>query len=689
MPNVETSFERKPQKWALLIGINEYPKLYSENQLKGCVNDVNAIEEVLLSERFNFPRNHVAKLINHEATRDGILTTFRNHLVENVNIQSGDVVIVYYSGHGSYIKDMHGDEESGYDQTIVPYDSGRRSAEEIYDITDDELALLLDGLSQRTQNINLFFDSCHSGTVLRGIQDSQESEAEGLARWIKPWLDEVPLQVNLPVPVMEGSRGMGPSEWLPLSDGYVLIAGCLSEERSREYAFQIGIPPMSRTWHGAMTYYLMQALESVGPETTYYDIWDHVRMNVIKKNATQHPQIEGAFERKVFGGAALPRKRYIEVVNKTAETVTLAAGLTLGATLGSLFAIYSQGTQIFDDTTARIATIRLIEVDAFASIGKIEEGDIEQVTIGAPAIEIKHDYGSMQMPVCILGDDPILDTMHQLISESSLLRLVSDENYPSLVTVQLGHPRNTLAGEQILILSGGQPLIAPIAPVAANMVRVKDNLEHIARYHNLSTIHNVDLQSKLNGKIKMRLLKVVGQDEHGQELLTPVERSLGGDIILALGELVILEIDNQSDWDLHATILDFNTEWQVNPIFPPPGAIDDVVPAKRFRRTNRLKVTLPLHQQSAFPGQPLLHDTVKVIATTERVNFRALWLPALRDSDRSLDLIEGAQSSLYQLMELAIGGKSEHEHAMRGLEYGADPVVKDWTTDTLMFFIIP
>ena len=41
--------DQRPQKWALLIGINKYPKLHPDKQLKGCVNDVNAIEKLLTS----------------------------------------------------------------------------------------------------------------------------------------------------------------------------------------------------------------------------------------------------------------------------------------------------------------------------------------------------------------------------------------------------------------------------------------------------------------------------------------------------------------------------------------------------------------------------------------------------------------------------------------------------------------
>jgi hypothetical protein len=609
----------------------------------------------------------ILKLVDEQATREEILKAFRTHLVENQNIRQGDIVVVYYSGHGSYVKDMNGDEESGYDQTLVPYDAGRARPEDVRDVTDDELALLLDNLSLRTQNINLFFDSCHSGTVTRDLQDALEPNAEGLARWIEPWEDDVPLQVGLPVG--EGVRGMGPSEWLPLSEGYILIAGCQADERSREYSFSTGILPLPRKWHGALTYYLLQALGEVGPDTTYYDIWDNVRTKVTSKNSTQHPQIEGAFERKVFGGAAAPRQRYITVTEKTGDEVTLAAGLVNGATAGSRFAIYTQGTQTFDDPASSVAIVKLVQMDAFMSVGKIETGDVTRVTVGASAVEIEHDYGSMQMAVRVLGDDPVLNAVHQRIVGSRLLRLVTTDEEPATATVRLGYPllpdgqKDASTGQKLHILGGGGfPLVEPVVPDGDGPTTLCDKLEHIAKYSNILAIRNMDPRSQLKDKVQLRLLKVVGQDANGQDQLEPVERSTGGDIRLTVGDRVVLAVENLSNQPLHVTILDCDTEFQVQPIFPPATASDDAVGANQSRMTNRFKVSLPEHQMPVQAGFCLPQETVKVIATTERINFRSLWLPALRGGDldgKDLGEVAGGGSSLYHLMDLAVGGSEE------------------------------
>ncbi|CAG8495706.1 5122_t:CDS:2 [Dentiscutata erythropus] len=65
------------------------------------------------------------------------------------------------SGHGGQQVDTDGDEEDGYDETIMPLDFQTRGQ-----IIDDEMHhILVDGLPAGCR-LTVVFDSCHSGTVL-------------------------------------------------------------------------------------------------------------------------------------------------------------------------------------------------------------------------------------------------------------------------------------------------------------------------------------------------------------------------------------------------------------------------------------------------------------------------------------------------------------------------------------------
>eukprot|EP01101_Sappina_pedata_P005142 TRINITY_DN22_c0_g2_i1.p1 TRINITY_DN22_c0_g2~~TRINITY_DN22_c0_g2_i1.p1 ORF type:complete len:294 (+),score=117.78 TRINITY_DN22_c0_g2_i1:116-883(+) len=75
--------------------------------------------------------------------------------------QPGDLLFFHYSGHGSQVQDVSGDEDDGADETIVPLDY--KSKGQIID--DDMHTLLVKSLKPGVKLIAIF-DSCHSGTAL-------------------------------------------------------------------------------------------------------------------------------------------------------------------------------------------------------------------------------------------------------------------------------------------------------------------------------------------------------------------------------------------------------------------------------------------------------------------------------------------------------------------------------------------
>src|SRR5512139_3846286 len=149
-------------KWALLVGINQYPNLAKRNQLNGCVNDAKSMVD-LLETKFGFPEGNIRLLSDGEATRDGILAGMQ-WLAEKVS--ENDIAMFHYSGHGSQMTDREGDEPDGMDETIVPSDSGRAPREN-RDISDDENYQWLLRLTEVTPYVTLIYDCCHSGTIAR------------------------------------------------------------------------------------------------------------------------------------------------------------------------------------------------------------------------------------------------------------------------------------------------------------------------------------------------------------------------------------------------------------------------------------------------------------------------------------------------------------------------------------------
>ena len=93
-----------------------------------------------------------------DPTYDNILAGFRKLVSES---SAGDSVFFHYSGHGGRVRDEDGDEEDGYDETLIPVDyqsSGQ--------ITDDIVYSELVGRMPEGSTLTCLMDCCHSGSIL-------------------------------------------------------------------------------------------------------------------------------------------------------------------------------------------------------------------------------------------------------------------------------------------------------------------------------------------------------------------------------------------------------------------------------------------------------------------------------------------------------------------------------------------
>lgn len=156
-----------PRKLALLVGINAYPKNSQLPPLQGCITDVE-LQRNLLIYRFGFNPGDILTLTDSQATRQGILQAFEQHLINQAKPE--DVVVFHFSGHGSQVADPDKDHPDGLNSTLVPFDSSRPSKQTqggvVQDILGHTLFLLMSAI--KTENLTVVLDCCHSGGGKRG-----------------------------------------------------------------------------------------------------------------------------------------------------------------------------------------------------------------------------------------------------------------------------------------------------------------------------------------------------------------------------------------------------------------------------------------------------------------------------------------------------------------------------------------
>jgi len=148
------------RKRAVLIGINYYN---TEYQLRGCINDVNHIKK-FITENYGFEESNMKVLTDDQTDPEFIPT--RENMIKAIkwlvhDPQENDSYFFHYSGHGGQVEDVAGDEEDGFDETIMPVDFTKNGQ-----IIDDELHALMVAPLPAGVRLTVIFDCCHSGTVL-------------------------------------------------------------------------------------------------------------------------------------------------------------------------------------------------------------------------------------------------------------------------------------------------------------------------------------------------------------------------------------------------------------------------------------------------------------------------------------------------------------------------------------------
>ncbi|MEZ5803473.1 MAG: caspase family protein [Rhizobiaceae bacterium] len=122
--------------------------------------------------------------------------------------KAGDLVVFYFSGHGSQQPDLDGDEEGNADEIFLPYDVGKWGKDGVENaLIDDELRGRVEAIRAKGADFGVI-DACHSATgsatfpggtrVARGR--SRRSRRAGLPR-----RNRAPSSTQLPRRVTAGA----------------------------------------------------------------------------------------------------------------------------------------------------------------------------------------------------------------------------------------------------------------------------------------------------------------------------------------------------------------------------------------------------------------------------------------------------------------------------------------------------
>lgn len=598
IPEAEGAGEASVRR-ALLIGIGAYQVL---PRLPGAKNDMDLVYQVLVS-RYGFAEQHIRTLRDDAATREGILAAF-NQLVKEAG--PNDVVYVHYSGHGSQVQDLNGDEpDDQLDETLVPAD-GR--TEGIPDITDDELEEILSRL--KTPKAVIVLDSCHSGTATRGLE-------------VRPRSVPMDTRINLYQQHEITTRSIVPVK----QHRYVLFSGAAAHEEALD-------GPVDGRYHGFFTHSLFKSLQSAPTGASTREVFAGARQELKRiqsqfgRTSMPEPQLEASRERMDLpffaavsesepaagGKAESARRPWVAVQPQQNDEVVLINALPLGGGRGSVWGIYPDGETDFDPAHAQaFAVVKAVKHQHAMAVVSPKQAKVSskgRAVLIAPApksrsipVALRNVPTAQAKQLKVLLDKQIGDV--QFVGEQEFARFLVETRGASL------HVLSADGTKEIMVLPA-KPSLESIASLSQVLVQSRNASQLLNLENPMSRMH-----------VSVRVVQV---GERGiavvsDKMEAPVYRIRKPREPRTLTNSLQLEVI--SDMDAYITIVDVDAEGHVNVLFPNAYQNPQFFPEGFIEagRTVLLPDSLQSGNRAGFHwdyANPPGVDTIRVFASTTK-----------------------------------------------------------------------
>jgi pimeloyl-ACP methyl ester carboxylesterase len=663
--------------YALLVGIDSYPSPVPG--LRGCVNDVTGIETYLQSRvtRDGYQLQALT-LKNEAATRQAIIDGFRQHLNQ---AGKDDVVLFYYSGHGSQEQappEFWHIEPDRLDETIVCYDSRTESG---WDLADKELAKLLAEVSRANPHVFVVLDCCHSGSGTRNamLQETgvRRVDTDKRQRPIESFIFSATEAETL---VGSRSPEQNPSGWKLPQGRYVVMSACRDCEEAKEF-YGDG------QHRGAFSYFLMETLQKANGGLTYRDLFKRTNAIVRCRVSAQSPQLEATqladLDQPFLGGAITLHPPYFTVSHSNQQGWVMDGGAVHGVqgptengetTLLALFPFDSPPEQLRQVAQA----MAIAEVQAVLP-------QLSQLKITSGAAQLLTDttykavVTSLPLPplaIFLEGDTAGIDFVRQA------LQWAGPEGNPSLCVSETDRLETAnfrvVARDRTYSISrpaDDRPLVGQVEGYAAETaLRVVQRLEHMARWQAIATLAS-PADSRIPANAVQMQIDVNGVEQQATDLRLEYQYANGKWVQPTFR----LKLQNTWTEPLYCSLLDLTERFSVSAELLPGGGVW-LQPGEEAwaLEGNLFYCTVPkeLWQQGVTEFQDLL----KLIVSTAEFDATLLQqdkldLPVTRSLTRSAGHKGGTLNRLMNRVTTRDIGR----------EPESDEVCDDWVTSQVQF----
>jgi uncharacterized caspase-like protein len=262
-------------KKAFIVGINDYkPAGEGGPDLSGCIADAQDMANTLVI--LGFAPENIRISTDKQATQKGIMSGLK---WLTGKAKKDDVLVFYYSGHGSQVPDLSKDELDKKDEILCPHNTS--FIDGVY-ITDDALREVFSKI-QAGVSLEVILDSCHSGSATR---DLPGNPAKTKIRYMRPPLDfTFHLDYGLELVATKILRGA--EKVIVAGLNHVLWAACKDNQTSEETEIDGGV-------RGVFTYNFCQVLRRTNGNITRKQLYKIVNAAIKRGGYDQTPQIESS-----------------------------------------------------------------------------------------------------------------------------------------------------------------------------------------------------------------------------------------------------------------------------------------------------------------------------------------------------------------------------------------------------------
>ncbi len=451
-------------------------------------------------------------------------------------------------------------------------------------------------------------------------------------------------------------------------------------------------PQGERIPHGALTYFLGRELAAAQPGASYRDVFERASLQVTSVRPYQNPQMEGSIDRELFGLRDFQPMRYVPVLQRTGNRITLGAGAAHGMTVGSIWTVYPEGTRQATGAEDAAGTVRITQVLAATATAQIaSESSPGEIAAGGRAVETSHAYDEMRLVIQVVAPAEYEQDAAALkaeIERSPSLRLAEDDKDADMRVYVLPPRPAAAAGDPVpqlprirratwAVVGRDGRLAMPTHTLSEpdGIFVLVENFEKLGRYRAASALRNPNPNSILKDKIEFGLLRKAA--DGSWEEAKPAE--VGGMVTYEEGDPVGFWITNNHNAPVYFTILDFGLTGGISLVHPVNAPSEELASERTLEFGTRPGEQIKLWMPENFPFVPDPVETsvtsgvemLKAFVTTQRSDFRSL----MQGGTRGWEEEARPPNPLESLLELALTGEGT-----RDVRVISPAPVDDWTT---------